>query len=337
MNPEVRATPEAGRRDWEPRAAGDSDWPAIVELIRDSMGWPEDAPLDDYLDWKHRRNPFGASSIWVAVAGDRMVGARLLLNWEFDSPGGTVLRAVRAVDTATADSHRGQGIFTAITLMGIDARRHDGCDFVFNTPNDQSRPGYLKMGWREVGRLPVSVCPVRLSALPALARSGVAAERFSVATDAADPAGEVLADTAAIEDLLAAIPPPSALRTRRSPAYLRWRYDSFPPLRYRAVVAGEPRKGVAVFRLRRRGESVEAAIVEVLARDQRTRRRLLADVRRACGADHAILLSRDRTAVAAGFLPLPGRGPILTCRPLRGDGPSQIAGWDFALGDIELF
>ncbi len=36
-------------------------------------------------------------------------------------------------------------------------RQHDGVDVVFNTPNDQSRPGYLKMGWSEVGRVPVAV------------------------------------------------------------------------------------------------------------------------------------------------------------------------------------
>jgi hypothetical protein len=340
VKPEVEGSPaerDGTRRDWEPRPAGDDDWPSIVELIRHSMGWAHDAPLGDYLDWKHRQNPFGPSSVWVAAADDRIVGARLLLNWEFDAPGGRVFRAVRAVDTATSESHRGQGIFTAITLMGIEARRKDGYDFVFNTPNDQSRPGYLKMGWRQVGRLPVSVRPLRLSALPALRRSGVAAERFSVSTDAAEPAGDVLADTAAVEALLADIPAASVLRTRRSPAYLRWRYDSFPPLHYRAVIAGDTRKGVAIFRLRQRGESLEAAVVEVLGRDRGSRRRLLAQVARACGADHAIVLSRGQEALAAGFLPLPGRGPILTCRPLSSDGPREIAGWDFGLGDIELF
>jgi hypothetical protein len=127
------------------------------------------------------------------------------------------------------------------------------------------------------------------------------------------------------------------VRTRRSSEYLRWRYDSFSPLHYRAVVAGETRKGLALFRLRRRGESTEAAVVEVLAPDLRTRRSLLSRVARLGGGDHAIVLASGLEAAAAGYLLLPGRGPILTCRPLRGDGPQAVAGWELALGDIELF
>ncbi len=70
---------------------------------------------------------------------------------------GEVLRAVRAVDTATDPDYQGQGLFTALTMHGLDEVRADGVDFVFNTPNDQSRPGYLKMGWQTVGELPVAV------------------------------------------------------------------------------------------------------------------------------------------------------------------------------------
>jgi hypothetical protein len=302
------AESEAAARDWEPRLAGDGDWPEVVDLVRSSLGWSEGAPVGAFLDWKHRQNHFGASSVWVAAAGPRIVGVRILLNWEFESSGGRIWRAVRAVDTATADSHRGRGIFTALTLMGIDVCRGNGCDFVFNTPNDQSRPGYIKMGWRAVGRLPVSVRPVRLSALPALSRSGVPAELFSVETSAAESAGDVLADAAAIDDLVEAIPFSSAVRTRRSAAYLRWRYDSFAPLHYRAVVAGDPRKGIAIFRLRRRGESLEAAVVEVLARDQKTRRQLLGQVTRACGADHAIVLSPPTAVLAADICRCLDRG-----------------------------
>ena len=44
------------------------------------------------------------------------------------------------------------------------ARRSSRCRrralaFVFNTPNDQSRPGYLRMGWRDVGRVPAAFRP----------------------------------------------------------------------------------------------------------------------------------------------------------------------------------
>ena len=57
-------------------------------------------------------------------------------------------RAVRAVDTITAPEARGRGVFTRFTLaiLSNEITRDDDVSFVFNTPNDQSRPGYLKMG-----------------------------------------------------------------------------------------------------------------------------------------------------------------------------------------------
>ncbi len=41
-----------------------------------------------------------------------MIGFRTFLRWEFEDAG-RVVRAVRAVDTATHPDHRGRGIFRA--------------------------------------------------------------------------------------------------------------------------------------------------------------------------------------------------------------------------------
>ena len=65
------------------------------------------------------------------------------------------MRAVRAVDTATHPDFRGQGVFSALTLGALEELRSDGVAFVFNTPNERSRPGYLKMGWQPVGQVRV--------------------------------------------------------------------------------------------------------------------------------------------------------------------------------------
>ncbi len=35
----------------------------------------------------------------------------------------------------------------------VDELTTDGVDAIVNTPNDKSRPGYLEMGWPEVGRV----------------------------------------------------------------------------------------------------------------------------------------------------------------------------------------
>ena len=62
-----------------------------------------------------------------------------------------------AVDTATDPEHHGRGIFRALTTQGVERLADDGVAWVFNTPNDASRPGYLKMGWTAIGALPVSI------------------------------------------------------------------------------------------------------------------------------------------------------------------------------------
>ena len=135
------------------RVATAADREAIVGLCRASLGWAEGDPNEAFFAWKHDQNAFGASPAWVAVAPDgSLAGVRVFLRWQFDTPSEGTISAVRAVDTATHPDWQGKGIFTRLTLGALDELRDDGLDVVFNTPNDQSRPGYLKMGWSEVGQ-----------------------------------------------------------------------------------------------------------------------------------------------------------------------------------------
>ncbi len=140
----------------EIRPATPDDRAQILGLLQRSLGWGDDPRFAELYRWKHETNAFGPSPTWVAVDGDRIAGVRIFMRWEFVR-GGRVLRAVRAVDTATDPDYQGRGLFTALTIQALDEMKSDGVDFVFNTPNDQSLPGYLKMGWREVGRLPAAV------------------------------------------------------------------------------------------------------------------------------------------------------------------------------------
>ncbi len=340
--------------DLELRAArsGDPDErAAIIALLAASLGRDDDPRFADLYAWKHEQNAFGPSPAWVAVDGDRIVGIRVFLRWEFVDARRSY-RAVRAVDTATHPDYQGRGIFTRLTRHGLDAMADPGfagppgaapgpIDFVFNTPNEQSRPGYLKLGWRQVGRLPVSVRPRGPGALLRMATAKVPAERWSEPTDAAEPAAEVLADTAALTRLLAAVAPPTRLRTAHRIDTLRWRYAT-PLLHYRAVSApGGPDAGLAIFRVRRRGPAREAALVEVIVPDgsRRTAAGLVRAVRRAARCDYVIALGTR----PPGFVGFPRQGPILTWREVGAAtddaaGPDRAAGaLGFTLGDIELF
>ena len=322
---------DSGLRPFRPEA----DEGADLDLLGASLGWVPDDLYTAFFRWKHAENPFGPSAAWVAEVDGRLAGFRTFLRWEWDVPGRGPVRAVRAVDTATHPAFQGRGIFSKLTLHALDQLANDGVGFVFNTPNDKSRPGYLKMGWRLVARLPVWARPRSLLAAPKLLGARVPAEKWSLAATSGRPAPEVLADTDAVNRLLGSLPPPTRVRTHRTPAFLAWRYG-FPALHYRAMVAGTSvEAGVAVYRLRRRGSAVEAAVCDVLAPggDKGIARRLLRRIVRHSGADYAVRLAGQ--GPRAGWLPVPGQGPTFVWRHVTEQEPP--AAWDLALGDIELF
>ncbi|HEY3832592.1 MAG TPA: GNAT family N-acetyltransferase [Acidimicrobiia bacterium] len=320
----------------EIRKATDADLPAVLALLRDAMGRSDDERFEALFRWKHLENAFGPSPAWVAVDGDRIAAVRYLMRWSFER-GSRTLHAVRAVDTATHPDYQGMRLFTKLTLGALDALRSEGVDFVFNTPNDQSRPGYLKMGWSVVGRLPVPSRPLSLRGAVRMAKARVPAQHFSSESTVGAPASEVLADDVTVGALLAARLPTTRLRTALSLAMLRWRYGG-DLLRYRAVVAASgPRDGIAIVRVRCRGGARELAVGLVLAPDSGRARSVVRQAMRAARseADYAIAIGERPGPY---FAPIPRAGPTLTWRAVATDEAMPPPDdWLLTLGDIELF
>lgn len=336
----MRGRPAEAAATLTVREATDRDLPAVLALLQASLGWVPDDDYARFFSWKHHESPFGRSPAWVAVdpdADDRVVGFRTFSRWRFDQ-GGITVPAVRAVDTATHPDYQGRGIFSLLTRHALDALRDEGVAFIFNTPNDRSRPGYLKMGWQLVERLPVAATVRSPASLLRLVRARTPADKWSAPTGAGVAVAEVLADAGALRGLLAAARPDDGrLRTARTPEYLAWRYG-FGPLHYRAVVApGGVDAGIVVFRVRRRGAALEAAVCEqiVPAGDDRTAPALVRRVLRETRADHAVHIGPARPA--RGQLPVPGQGPTLVWRAVTATDMPPADRWALGLGDIELF
>lgn len=319
------------------RRALEADRSAIIELCRASLGWKQGDPNEAFFEWKHDLNPFGVSPAWVAESHDgQLVGLRVFLRWEFEAPGGERITAVRAVDTATHPDWQGKGIFTKLTLGALDELADDGLDVVFNTPNDQSRPGYLKMGWKTVGRVPVAVrvrsigCAVRLKGAKA------AAEKWSTGTTAGLDARDVLADRDALGRLLDRVDRPAGIHTPLSPEYLQWRYD-FEPLGYRALPLGDRvEDGLVLFRVRVRGTATELTVCDVVAPTGTKVGRAVGDLLRSAGADYAIRAGRPGV-LRDWFVPVDRLGPILTWREVTRTRIPRMEDLSLTLGDIALF
>lgn len=314
------------------RPATAEDLSAVVRLLSTALGWDDDPRHRALFEWKHVHNPFGPSPGWVAVHDGEVVAVRLFLRWELTDADGPH-RVVRAVDTATDPRWQRRGLFRRLTLTALDALREEGVELVFNTPNNQSRPGYLSLGWEVVGRLPAGVRITSPRRIAAVLRARTAAQRWSEATGAGLPATEWLAGTD-IEPLSAAVRPPDGLHTALSPAYLRWRYG-LPELGYR-VLPDPGAHAALLFRVRRRGPARELVVGTLLAPDRGAAQELVRRALRATGADHAIAVGRD--VRRGGMVGVPRLGPILTARTVTASQIPPPAAWrGLTLGDIELF
>jgi GNAT superfamily N-acetyltransferase len=330
------------------------DTARILELVRCSLGEgliPRDLA---YWEWKHHLNPFGESPVLLAEAGGELVGLRVFMRWRWRS-GSQTIAAVRAVDTATHPRWRGRGIFKKLTLALVEQMEAEGVSFVFNTPNSQSRPGYLKMGWSAVGRTDLWIRPLRpLRILRAAARRGVGMPPDTVAPDVF-PEVQILCDRPELAKLLDHVAlgatQDARLTTPRSLDYLRWRYAAVPGFRYHALFEFDASDGAAVvFRYKERGALLELRICELLVgRGGQSRRMARALLDRVCKeglADYVSIMAAASTAdqrvvLRSGFLPAFRLGPILTVRPLQsgmsGVDPLQRGSWRLSIGDLELF
>jgi GNAT superfamily N-acetyltransferase len=320
------------------RRANPSEVDAAVRLAGRCLGWDPAQPNEALFRWKHLENPFGQSPLWVAESEGELVGLRTFLRWRFVRPDGSMSDVVRAVDTATHPDHRGQGIFRRLTLEAVEELRADGADFIFNTPNEQSRPGYLSMGWISVGRIGLRVELNSCRSLPRVLRAREPAEKWPHDDGSTEADARQVLSGGDLEALLDSLPARPGYSTALSARYLRWRYR-FSPLQYRATtLGGSLADGCCVYRVRGRGAAREAAICELLVPDDDPRRadELLRDVRAHAGADYLIATS-GTPSLPLRFVPLPRQGPLLVWRPLAQLSPPAAHRWSLALGDVELF
>ncbi len=126
----------------------DVDLAQIIPLIKKNL----DATYTlDFFRWKHLENPFGKSYGLLALDGKKIIGLRMFMFWEFSTHKGKI-SAIRPVDTVTDENYRGKGIFKKLTLDGLQNISGE-YEIIFNTPNKNSLPGYLKMGWTKIENL----------------------------------------------------------------------------------------------------------------------------------------------------------------------------------------
>ncbi len=134
---------------------------ALADLLR--VTFKSDLFTPEFILWKHAENPMGESFALVVEDEGKLVGLRCFMFWDVVVDG-KKLKAIRPVDTAVHPDMQGKGLFKKMTLQGLEMVKGK-YDIVFNTPNGNSLPGYLKMGWQKISQQ----LPVFISIRPLLA------------------------------------------------------------------------------------------------------------------------------------------------------------------------
>lgn len=108
----------------------------------------------EWFDWKYRNPPYlDHVPIVVAERDGELTGARPFFALELQVNGEPTL-TLQPADTMVHPDHRRKGLFTRMTERALERYRDGEPAFFFNFPNDRSRPGYLKLGWKRVGEVP---------------------------------------------------------------------------------------------------------------------------------------------------------------------------------------
>ncbi|MDR5590569.1 GNAT family N-acetyltransferase [Christiangramia sp. SM2212] len=301
------------------REATVNDIAEILFVLKRSLGETSSKKTEDVWRYKHIDNPFGRSLVLVAEEKNKIVGVRAFMRWKWQREN-QIYNSYRAVDTATDPSHQGKGIFKKLTLKALEIAKEEGGEFIFNTPNEQSKPGYLKMGWQEVGRLNVALRPVLNIGTSNNQHCHIIKNNLGLDV---------------IEKYKGCKMDSNKIFTPKNRDYINWRYKKCRLQNYwifedsNVFLACYPKKRKFITELR----VSEAIFTNSIGR--KTLNKKLLEINKKIGAN----LISDSTGLLRYKL-VGNFGPDFTIRNLNNqnlDNTFMLEYWDYSLGDLELF
>lgn len=310
------------------REATFDDIPDIIPVLKASLG-TQDLPLSEEIwKFKHINNPFGKSLVLLAIEDDEIVGVRAFMKWELTLKD-KVFKCYRAVDTATHPNHRGKGIFKKLTLKAVEMAKENNDNFVFNFPNEKSRPGYLKMGWQKAGNIKVALKPSFRSFWKFYKN-----EKHEVHNKVSAEALDALCQkwNKKVQQ--------KGLYTSKSPEYLHWRFENNPLQEYSVEASDGFYLAVST---KKRKKIKELRVTECIFNDKKGRKKARKAIRKLSSKFGAQVISFSPELLSFGMFSVKGAfGPILTVRELNLSTSEKatcfdMKNWSYSLGDLELF
>lgn len=303
------------------------DIDSIIILLQASLGESLLKKSAEIWNFKHVINPFGESKVLLAEQDSQILGIRAFMTWRWQM-GNQVWNAYRAVDTATDPNHQGKGIFKKLTLQALNEIHKNGDCFVFNTPNDQSRPGYLKMGWQEVGKIKVTLVPTFFYALPFLF------SKMKIENTITPKQLQALCEIQNRE-----LATKNVLFTPKSASYLKWRYEQNPLQTY--FVYSTPNCYVAMY-VKKHLFFNELRVVEIIGNHNYKTKKNIRKAIVSCALEQECYLISLANQYLFALSIYGNFGPKLTFKSMTNNAifdskAIDINNWKYSLGDLELF
>lgn len=309
------------------REATEQDIPEILEVLKASLGETSSKKTEAVWRFKHVDNPFGKSLVLILIENDKIIGVRALMRWKWQF-GKQVFSTFRAVDTATHPEHQGKGIFKKLTLRAIEIVKEQGDDFIFNTPNTQSLPGYLKMGWEEVNKLKIEANLVNPFNWIGNKQNGF----YKINNNSSH--FQITKLISNYNDIKSG---ENKLFTLKTPGYLSWRYENNPLQKYE-IKADEDFYLAGYIKPHKYFK--ELRITEHIFSKESGRQKIKKSVKKISKKFGAQVITSSGLNSGLGFSG--NYGPVLTLRDVNLDSKLKqkllhLNKWSYTLGDLELF
>lgn len=149
---------------WKVRDGNKEDMEAILSLRKLVFGDEEKDKLDPkFWKWEFIENPHGHSLIYIVEEGGKIIGHFADLARRFSAKGKEVIGTL-SLDLMVHPDYRRKGIFEEMGRYAAQRVKSEGGLFLTAYPiRIETIRGFIKIGWKEVTKLPVLVYPIKFS------------------------------------------------------------------------------------------------------------------------------------------------------------------------------
>jgi len=126
------------------RKGRQDDLPRIAEFRKEYFGHSLIRSHEtEYYRWKCYNNPVMAGEMWLAEDCGRLVGMKNVTP-KLMKMLGKIIPVAEMGDSFTHPDYQRRGIFTTLSKASRESMLQQGVNLIYNTPNKNSLPGYLR-------------------------------------------------------------------------------------------------------------------------------------------------------------------------------------------------